>query len=284
LWAIEQMLKEFFLGKDTKDYWDEKATILTYIESEHEKGGVNEALLAMDDEHLYRVAKQQVGRIDFDSLTKDIPDYFTELEKHHISYAIELGILGALIAWYVDKKGKALEDFLDNHLPKLLEKGLSPEEYQQYDKNSPFDIKKGYQHRYHLFHDLLLSWQQKVPGDFKVNGVEIYKIVGKSPDSSVSLKELLVKTYSINSKTLLQNFIRIVEHCIVHFLKDFSTSDGLPLLGSSLFTRFEKSVTNSCGYSTSNLVMDILGREYGSINNSDFASIVVIKAFLRLYC
>ena len=93
-----------------------------------------------------------------------------------------------------------------------------------------------------------------------------------------------VFTALTSRKTELCKILRIVEHCIVHFLKDFSTSDGLPLLGSSLFTRFEKSVTNSCGYSTSNLVMDILGREYGSINNSDFASIVVIKAFLRLYC
>ncbi len=270
-------LKEFFLGKDTKDYWDEKATILEYAKSINGKGKVNKALLAMDTRQLYLVAEREVGRVDFDALTNDIPDYFVELEDRHIIHAVEIGILGALIAWEVDRKGKKLETFLDKHLPKLLKEGLTPEEYQQYDVNTPFDIKKGNQHRYDLFHDLLSFWQ-KVPGDFMVNGVEVHQ-----PDSLVSLKELLMKTYSIEGNTQVENFIRIVKHCIVHFSKDISTSDGLPILGSSLFTRFEKSATNSCGYSTSNVVMDILGREYGSINTSDFASIVVMKTFLKLY-
>ncbi|MGE5404075.1 MAG: hypothetical protein ACM3PP_03965 [Candidatus Saccharibacteria bacterium] len=276
-------IKEFFFGKDITAYWDERATIAEYHLYLEEHPTCSHIPSVNNSDELLFVATMAVGHIDFDSQTRSLPDYFVELEEKHIIYAVGLGILGSLVAWEVDRYGKDLEEFINNHLPKLLENGLSPEEYKNYDKNSPFDIKKGNAHRYYLFHDLFGSWFQKVPGDFMVNGIPIYEIVGKQPGESVNLIDLLCKTYSIKENSAFSNVIRIVNHCIVHILKDIVTSDGLPLPFSSLFTEFKKESLNLCGYRNSNTWMDSWGREYGSIHSSDFASILVMKAVMTLY-
>lgn len=263
-----------FWGDNDDEFWKERNEIINYHKDVHDGVIDPEEIVPANNKDLYLIAKQASekhgGFTGFDET--ELEDALYELETVDIQHAIFFGIVGVFAAYVTDYFGKDLEKFIDGKLPK------------DYDKNNPFDFKKGTGHRYDLFHDFNLL--KKIPKDFHIDtyNISVQEFLGISAlDPDPTILDLMVKMYCKNKSGFFSKSITIAQRIIGHYSKDFVTPDGLPIPFSSIFTRYINSMTNICGYSNSNVLMGTLKREYGSLHSSDLASIAIMKALLAVY-
>jgi hypothetical protein len=244
------------------EYWNKKATILKYDEKIYkEKKSKNPNLKqpkVLSNEDLYNEAHQSIGTFDFNEEIEklDINNFFCHLSDADIVISIVIGIIGALAAIGTDNLGKPIEGSI----------------FRKFDRNHPADIYEGLFHRYRFGHDTANPFE-KLPNGFKFKGVDI---------GGKSLFTLVAETYCPNSPPI-QKLFCVFGHNFIHYFRDFITPDGLPLPGSSLFTKWEENLVKECGFSSSNTLMDSLGRELGSIKASDFTSIIIMKSLSSFY-
>ncbi|WP_110685943.1 hypothetical protein [Salinicola aestuarinus] len=254
-------IKSFFDSPlDNDDYWDKKASALTYMSKAH-AGEVDNVYLANSDE-LYAHAVATVGNIDFNALLTDleIEDTFEGLTSAHEVIAVAFGIVGVLTTVLVNSKAKWLEEkFLSLH------KKFKP------DGASPLDYRTGKGHRYIFGHDG--NFFQELPEGYTFTGEEV---------GGKSLYQLVTDYIGANypGAGVFTKHLKAVSHIFTHYLSDLPTKDGLPLPFTSLFTKWSEDATKASGYSASNPVMDALGREFGTINFADMSSYAVIKLLL----
>lgn len=245
---------------DDDDYWDKKATALTYLAEVHS----GDALASNSDFNgdLYARAKSVVGDIQFQEMTAslDINNAFAQLTLNDQYLAIAFGISGVLSAYAVNQNSKIIEDkFLDFHIK------YKPE------GTSPLDYRTGAKHRYYFGHD----WNvfQKLPEKYSFGGQEV---------GGKSLYELVANYIGENFEDTSGIFahLKTIAHILTHMLSDLPTKDGLPLPFTSLFTEWNENPLKVSGYSSENKLMEQLGREYGTINLADVSTYAVIKILI----
>lgn len=250
------------------DYWDKKATVLEYHSKLINSEGTNNAFTCPDtlnNEEIYNLAVEKVGIINFDEEVKSlgIEDFYKQLSLFDINNGVAIGVFGAIAAFFVDYKGEKIE----------------PKFFSNIDKNHPADYRKGNKHRYYFGHDILNPWQ-KLPEGFKypqtANGKTTLVNVGNK-----TLFDLVADSKCPNfpffKKVLCVNTLNMI-----HYVRDMLTTSGLPLPGSSFFTKWDEA-DNTSGYSSSNIIMDTLGAEYGSLKASDFLSVALMKTLISFY-
>lgn len=245
-----------------EEYWNKKTTILKYDKKiyEDKKSGKNKLKepKIITNEELFSEAQKSIGTYNFvEELEKlEINDFFCQLNDSNIKISISIGIMGAVAAIVTDILGKPIEQNI----------------FRKFDQNHPADFMKGQFHRYHFGHDIANPFE-KLPKGFQLHGEDI---------GGKSLFKMVGEAYCPNSPPI-QKLFCIIGHNFVHYFRDFITPDGLPLPGSSIFTQWEENLVNRCGFSSSNALMDSLGRELGSIKASDFTSIILMKALSSFY-
>jgi hypothetical protein len=244
------------------EYWNKKTTILRYDEKlykDKKSGKINsKEPKIISNEDLFEEAQQSIGTFNFNEEVEklEINDFFCHLSYSNIKVSITIGIMGALTAIVTDMLGKPIEQNI----------------FTKFDKNHPADFMRGQYHRYHYGHDILNPFE-KLPKGFQYHGVDV---------GGKSLFKMVGDTYCPNNPPI-QKLFSVVGHNLVHYFRDFITPDGLPLPGSSIFTQWENNLVNRCGFSSSNELMDSLGREFGSIKASDFTSIILMKTLSSFF-
>jgi len=220
---------------------------------------------------------------DFESELSGI--VITDLSRADIAVSCLFGILTAISAWQLDSHGKAIEGYING---KTIKDPVTGEKItiKQLDTNNIFDIKRGANHRYQIFHCGNLF--KTAPADFVMpDGMSIEELMGMGK-SDYRLIELIIKKYGL-SGGFMKQASGIVKIMSTHFLKDLVTPAGLPLPFSDIFTKFIIQPSNACGYSTKNLIYDGFLKEVNSqlrflnIRASDVSSFALIKVFCRAY-
>lgn len=243
------------------EFWNQRATVLNYhagLYAEKKLGlPVAVPTVASPDE-LFRQAEFSGGLVSFEDecLKRGIDRSLHSLEACHVATAASLGLLGAVVAICTD----------------LIARHVEPQILSEYDKNSPTDYLKGINHRYYFGHDIL-NPLQKLPEGFKYLGRDV---------GGKSLWQMMWTEYG-SGAGVPSRILNVLMHSGVHYLRDIITPTGMPLPGSSYFTKFEERILNSCGFARRNAFMDALGREYGSVHMSDFTSLAVIELLQRTY-
>ncbi|TXD36990.1 hypothetical protein FRC98_09620 [Lujinxingia vulgaris] len=244
------------------DFWNKRASILQYHGELHRKKRQGQSIkrsTARTNDELYREAVEHTGHLSFSSLLRqyNIETKFANLTSNDILAATGIGVLGALTAVWTSALGRKVE-------PKL---------WANYDRNHPSDYFTGKDHRYPFGHDVL-NINQKLPPGFIWRGRDV---------GGKSLIQMVNHAYPVSSGNPAAQALSSTTHLLVHWLRDFITPAGLPLPGSSRFTKWTKNVLNTCGYSSNNALMDTLGREFGTLHASDFTSIGLIKILNKGY-
>ncbi len=253
-------LSTVFAGP-SDEYWDQKATELTYLGKLHR--GELELEQSRPGQSLQERAVTAVGPVNFTELLAEleVDTGYRTLTAAQISGAVGIGIAGVVSAYLTNLHADKLEElFLKLH-----------EYFKPEGTTSPLDYRTGAKHRYIFGHDLNVF--QKLPDDYtfggeSVGGKTLYSLVvdyieAGYPGAGPVLKHL-----------------KAIAHILTHCLSDLPTKDGLPLPFSSLFTQWVKDESKASGYSASNPLMDALGREFGTINAADISSYATIKLLL----
>lgn len=260
--------------KKKDDFFDQEATIKEYFalvpESKRRKCDTYE--------ELYQEALLYVSKQNFDRNTQDQENYFHELTSDEYTIAILSGVLAYAVTLVVDSNGKGIEKAIDKVLPK------------DYDKDNPFDVKKGYGHR--LFgHDPFTFGMKNIPADTvirtKVDGIDqvvkIGEFLGVGTDGTVSMWDLIWKFYG-NSDTKLRGVINCMKHIIVHFGKDLVTLSGLPVPFTTLLNKFSELGNGEAHYiNYKDSVTKQLDRLHINVRASDFVSLVLIESLISVY-
>lgn len=249
------------------DFWDKRASVLVYHEALRSKkvkctNDLNDKMLSNDE--IYDLALERTGHIKFDQLTYDlaIDDYFADLSNKNISTAIAFGLLGTMLATFFDIKGDAVES-------KILQMN---KEYLTEGTTSPSDYRMGKNHRHYFGHDIFNPFQ-KLPEGYLFNG----NMVGGK-----NLYEMYTDTFCPNSHFLLKP-IKTITQMLAHYISDLPTIQGLPIPGSSYFTKWAEAPLRASGFSSENQVMSTLGKEYGSVHLSDISTTALIALLLTSY-
>ena len=257
----------------SKVFFDKEATIKEYfaVVPEEERPDVE------DYEELYQIALLVVGKQDFMLNTLDQDPYFHELSSDECLIAVLVGALAYAVVREVDIHGTKIEKAIDNIIPK------------DYDKNNPFDTKKGYGHR--IFgHDPVAFGLKSIPKKtlIRVKGfdrpVRIGEFLDVGLDGNVSMWELIWRFYG-DGHAPFSGVMNCIGHIIVHFGKDLLTPAGLPLPMVSLFDKYdyhENMDAYVLNYKGS--WMQKLANEHLTMRASDFASLIFIEAILSMYC
>lgn len=253
------------MSKLDKDYFTKKMKSLAY-----EEQLLNKKIIFnnhdLDQLNIPKMAQITISDNDLKSFLEnyndDINYEYGDLNKNHIYLAICFGIIGAFSSYLVNENSKTFEDiFLKFH------------NLFKTNEASPIDYKTGYKHRYMFGHDFNL-WQKLPDG---------YTFYGKNVGGKTLYS--LIFDYCNNlpgSHSFLTTHLNTILHIITHYLSDLPTKDGIPLPFSSFFTTW-KEADNATGYTSENLLLKALGREYGSINLADISSYAGIKLLLKVY-
>jgi len=272
---------------EEKDFWDKRATILRYHEELYHKNVEPESKNKLvSNEDLYIEALNSTGKFSFSELLEkhEIGNFYHLLTNDQIAISIGIGIFGTVMAAVTDHlsfdnpqvrgkeaKNKIEEFFLkgDEKLMRLFNK--------DYDKViNPADFRSGYRHRYFFGHDPVNMWQ-KLPEGFLYKGENV---------GGRTLFDLCADSYGYNIpgfKGQILKPIKAISTLFSHYLTDLPTHDGIPIPGSSLFTKWEENILRASGFSSKNQLMDTLGTELGSIRLSDFSSTAVVFVMLKFY-
>jgi hypothetical protein len=260
----------------SKAYFDKQATIDKYFSlvDEAERPQVE----SFDE--LYEIALKYVEKQNFNAYTEDIPDYFHELSNEEALIAIGLGIVSFGLACVLDAKGNDIEKSIDNLLP------------PNYDVNNAFDLMKGKGHR--IFgHDIPTFGLKNIPADFivqvkdGVGGFQYAKLgdyLGIAGQDTFSMWDIIWVFYG-NKGTKLKSIMNCLGHIIAHFGKDIFTPDGLPLPFTSLFNKFTQSEEyDGFVLKYKNSFAQKLDTRRIFMKASDFATVILIEAFIEFYC
>lgn len=273
--SLIKRIKDVLFWQSDEDFFDKEATIKEYFAvcPPERRRKVNSY------DELYAEALRYVSKQSFAENTKDMEDYFYEMNQTDASVAILTGVFGYVIAMETDKNGGKLEKSIDKMLPK------------GFDTNNPFDTRVGGNHRY-FGHDLLGIGLKNIPADFLIKDGDFYlpigQIVGKN--SNVSMLDLVWTYYGKTSSTPLKGIFNCVGHTVVHFAKDLLTSEGVPLPFTSLLNEYNdiageagELALNQNDYTISNNFNDKVNEVKGNLKASDFTSLAFIEGMCKLY-
>ena len=278
--SLLKSIKEIIFFEKDEDFFNKEATIKEYFalcppEKRKQVATYSE---------LYEEALKYVNKQNFDENTKEQEDYFYEMDALDGSIAVLIGVFAYAIAYQTDKNGKKLEKKIDDILPK------------DFDKNNPFDTKRGNKHR-DFGHDVFTFGLKNIPNNYPIfyNGRyrQIGEVVKKAGD--ISMLDLIWKFYG-EGNGLLKGIFKCAGHMIVHFSKDLLTSEGLPLPFSSLFNTYidltDDEEIMGLGHSDvvdkdDYLLVNKFNRQVddlkGNLKASDFTSLTFVEGMCKLY-
>lgn len=253
------------------DFWNKRATVLRYHESlyrEEAQPPEPQALTTVAGDALYHEAVSATGFVSFEETLArlDVRPYFYSLSQDRLNLAIGFGLLGTFVATLTDASGKVIEEKVLALNKRHVTGGIT----------NPGDYKAGANHRYHFGHDIL-NPTQKLPAGYLYKGQDV---------GGRTLYDLCTETYACGRPGLaglVAKPLGFVWQMLAHYASDLPTPQGLPLPGSSYFTRWETNLLNTSGFSSRNSLMSALGKEFGTVHLSDLTSAAVIAVLVKLY-
>ena len=259
----------FNLFKSTldDDYWDKKTTNLEYMSSEYKKKKQEKIIknLPENNEQLYQEAKQNHGDLSFkDELKKlNYQQSYIDFDEKLLAISLGIGFAGAATAITIDSlDSDKKEAFIKKQLNAPIQ--------------HPSDFYMGNEHRYMFGHDICNIFQ-KLPKGYKLPAQMNFN--GESVGGQSFFNLVQQQYFSGDKSSLAKPFFNIFEHMST----DIVTNKGLPMPCSSHFTNWKENPLNATGFSAENKIMENLGQQLGSINESDFASIIVMKVMTEAY-
>lgn len=276
--SLVSAIKNLVFWESDKDFFDKEATIKEYFAvCPPERRRHVESY-----DELYAEALKYVSKQSFDENTKNIENYFYEMQKADGGVAVLIGVFAYIIACQIDKNGKNIEKKIDDILPK------------DFDKNNPFDTRLGGKHRNHG-HDIFGFGLKNIPSDYPIyvgkSGksnifLSVGEIVGKN--GNISMLDIIWHYYGKSAKNPLFGIFNCVGHTIVHFAKDLLTSEGVPLPFSSLFSKYKEVgggdiILDQDDYILENNFNAQVDKVKGNMKASDFAALGFIEGMCKLY-
>lgn len=279
--TILKKLSNLFVSESDKDYWDKKATVLEWQKQTGKKLSTGST-----NQDIYNTAVIDGYNVSWDSLANGFPDYFIELSALDTTFAIVIGIYAAnRVAKFTDRIGSEKSE--KNTGKKSLEKMLSEMKDKNYDKNNPFDLRSGLNHR-KMGHDIFSFAKKSIPGDYVMrdklgNLRTVADIVGNSNQNEFSMSDIINATYGRETNNFFAGIWDKIEHTIFHLAKDIVTPNGVPLPFTELLNEFSKT-NNVSGYKVDNKILDYVQNEFVTLRASDLTSTAFIaSAHLLLY-
>ena len=271
-----KILKNFsklFIVESDKAYWDKKATVLEWQKQTGKKLSPDST-----NQAIYESAIKDGYNVSWKTLSDGLPDYFIELSQLDVTFAISIGILTAFTAMLVDRIGSEKSEKETGI--KSLEKRISEMAEKGYDKNNPFDLRSGANHR-KVGHDFFSFNKDIIPGEYIMrdksgNLRKVADIVGSSTKGKFSMSDLINATYGTNTNNFFSGIWDKIAHTIHHLAKDIVTPDGLPLPFTELLNKFSEA-NNVSGYKVTNELLDNVQNEFVSLRASDFTSVGFIR-------
>lgn len=271
-----KILKNFsklFIAESDEAYWDKKATVLEWQKQTGKKLSPDST-----NQAIYESAIKDGYNVSWKTLSDGLPDYFIELSQLDVSFAISIGILTAFTAMLVDRIGSEKSEKETGI--KSLEKRISEMAEKGYDKNNPFDLRSGANHR-KVGHDFFSFNKDIIPGEYIMrdksgNLRKVADIVGSSTKEKFSMSDLINATYGTNTNNFFSGIWDKIAHTIHHLAKDIVTPNGLPLPFTELLNKFSEA-NNVSGYKVTNELLDNVQNEFVSLRASDFTSVGYIR-------
>lgn len=271
-----KILKNFsklFIAESDKAYWDKKATVLEWQKQTGKKLSPDST-----NQAIYESAIKDGYNVSWKTLSDGLPDYFIELSQLDVTFAISIGILTAFTAMLVDRIGSEKSEKETGI--KSLEKRISEMAEKGYDKNNPFDLRSGANHR-KVGHDFFSFNKDIIPGEYIMrdksgNLKKVADIVGSSTKEKFSMSDLINATYGTNTNNFFSGIWDKIAHTIHHLAKDIVTPNGLPLPFTELLNKFSEA-NNVSGYKVTNELLDNVQNEFVSLRASDFTSVGFIR-------
>lgn len=271
-----KILKNFsklFIVESDKAYWDKKATVLEWQKQTRKKLSPDST-----NQAIYESAIKDGYNVSWKTLSDGLPDYFIELSQLDVTFAISIGILTAFTAMLVDRIGSEKSEKETGI--KSLEKRISEMAEKGYDKNNPFDLRSGANHR-KVGHDFFSFNKDIIPGEYIMrdksgNLRKVADIVGSSTKGKFSMSDLINATYGTNTNNFFSGIWDKIAHTIHHLAKDIVTPNGLPLPFTELLNKFSEA-NNVSGYKVTNELLDNVQNEFVSLRASDFTSVGFIR-------
>lgn len=271
-----KILKNFsklFIVESDEAYWDKKATVLEWQKQTRKKLSPDST-----NQAIYESAIKDGYNVSWKTLSDGLPDYFIELSQLDVTFAISIGILTAFTAMLVDRIGSEKSEKETGI--KSLEKRISEMAEKGYDKNNPFDLRSGANHR-KVGHDFFSFNKDIIPGEYIMrdksgNLRKVADIVGSSTKEKFSMSDLINATYGTNTNNFFSGIWDKIAHTIHHLAKDIVTPNGLPLPFTELLNKFSEA-NNVSGYKVTNELLDNVQNEFVSLRASDFTSVGFIR-------
>lgn len=271
-----KILKNFsklFIAESDEAYWDKKATVLEWQKQTGKKLSPDST-----NQAIYESAIKDGYNVSWKTLSDGLPDYFIELSQLDVTFAISIGILTAFTAMLVDRIGSEKSEKETGI--KSLEKRISEMAEKGYDKNNPFDLRSGANHR-KVGHDFFSFNKDIIPGEYIMrdksgNLKKVADIVGSSTKEKFSMSDLINATYGTNTNNFFSGIWDKIAHTIHHLAKDIVTPNGLPLPFTELLNKFSEA-NNVSGYKVTNELLDNVQNEFVSLRASDFTSVGFIR-------
>lgn len=271
---ILKYISQKFVLEDDKSYWDKKATVLEWQKQTGKKLSSNST-----NQDIYDAAVQDGYNVSWKNLADGFPDYFIELSALDTTVSIIIGIYAAnRIARFTDKIGSEKSE--KNTEVKSLEKRISDMKGKDYDKNNPFDLRSGLNHR-KMGHDVFSFSKKNIPGNYVMrdksgNLRKVAEIVGGSTENNFSMSDIINATYGTGTNHFWAGIWDKIEHTIFHLAKDVVTPNGVPLPLTELFNKFIANEDNVSGYKVDNKILDNVKNEFVTMRASDLTSIAFI--------
>lgn len=270
---IFKNFSKLFIAESDKAYWDKKATVLEWQKQTGKKLSPDST-----NQAIYESAIKDGYNVSWKTLSDGLPDYFIELSHLDVTFAISIGILTAFTAMLVDRIGSEKSEKETGI--KSLEKRISEMAEKGYDKNNPFDLRSGANHR-KVGHDFFSFNKDIIPGEYIMrdksgNLRKVADIVGSSTKGKFSMSDLINATYGTNTNNFFSGIWDKIAHTIHHLAKDIVTPNGLPLPFTELLNKFSEA-NNVSGYKVTNELLDNVQNEFVSLRASDFTSVGFIR-------
>ena len=193
---LKKIIKDFLIPESDKFYWDKKATVLEWQKQTGKKLSTGST-----NQDIYNTAVTDGYNASWDSLADGFPDYFIEIPALDTTVAIVIGIYAAnRVAKFTDRIGSEKSE--KNTGKKSLEKMISKMKDKDYDKNNPYDMRSGLNHR-KMGHDIFSYAKKSIPGDYVMrdklgNLRTVADIVGGSNQNKFSMSDIINATYGLS--------------------------------------------------------------------------------------
>lgn len=277
---LKKIIKDFLIPESDKFYWDKKATVLEWQKQTGKKLSTGST-----NQDIYNTAVTDGYNASWDSLADGFPDYFIEIPALDTTVAIVIGIYAAnRVAKFTDRIGSEKSE--KNTGKKSLEKMISKMKDKDYDKNNPYDMRSGLNHR-KMGHDIFSYAKKSIPGDYVMrdklgNLRTVADIVGGSNQNKFSMSDIINATYGRETNNFFASIWDKIEHTIFHLAKDMVTPNGVPLPFTELCNQFTTK-NNVSGYGVDNKILDSIQNEFVTMRASDLTSIAFIDSIHLLF-